>query len=127
MGAPLAHQKETGQSTSSRVTGAYKNIAKYQFITAEMIAEDLQRDQSTTRKRCLALYEANYLNRVQRICSHPMCISLVRKARRRRSPADNIPEFRFIKSKSKLLIDHDLEITSFTANWKRRFTTPGTS
>jgi hypothetical protein len=91
----------------------YQLIAKYQFVTAEMASDILGRDPSTVRKRFLALYEAGWLNRARRDEMSPYVYFLDEKGALEAARIGFLPEPRFIKSKSSLLVNHDLEITMF--------------
>jgi hypothetical protein len=96
-------------------------VAKLQFVTAEMAAADLKRDPSTVRKRFLALYEAGYLNRSQRDKLAPFVYFLGEHGAYEAARLGYIPEVRFIKSKSRLIINHDLEITMFHRELEKQF------
>ena len=99
----------------------YALVAKYQFVTAEMAAMDLKRDPSTVRKRFLALYESGYLNRSQRDKLAPFVYFLGEHGAYEAARLGYIPEVRFIKSKSRLIINHDLEITMFHRELEKQF------
>ena len=82
-------------------------------MTAELAAVMLKRDESTTRKRFLGLYQAGYLNRTRRDLVAPYVYFLGEKGAQEAARLGYLPEVRFIKAKSRILINHDLEITMF--------------
>jgi hypothetical protein len=91
----------------------YEAVARYQFITAEILSELTKRDHKTIQKRLQFLYEANYLNRQRRDELAPYCYFLSEKGAQEAVRLGALPEVRFIKAKSRMIISHDLEITLF--------------
>jgi hypothetical protein len=71
------------------------------------------RDHKTIQKRLQFLFEAGYLNRQQRDKLAPYVYFLGEKGGREAARLGYLPEVRWIKAKSRILINHDLEITKF--------------
>jgi len=91
----------------------YRHVAKYQFLTAAQMTELTGRDHKTIQKRLQFLFEAGSLNRQQRDKLAPYVYFLAEKGGREAARLGFLPELRFIKGKSRILINHDLEITKF--------------
>jgi hypothetical protein len=99
--------------TLKRDDDIYRAVARYQFITAEILTELTGRDHKTIQKRLQFLYEANYLNRQRRDELAPYAYFLSEKGAQEAVRIGSLPELRFIKAKSRMIISHDLEITYF--------------
>jgi hypothetical protein len=100
-------------NTEKRDGGIYRVVAKYQFPTAEIIAEETGRDLKTVQKRLQSLYESGYLNRQRRDMVSPYIHFFSEKGAQEALTLGHLAELRFTKGKSKLRVDHDLEITYF--------------
>jgi hypothetical protein len=79
------------------------------------------RDHKTIQKRLQFLFEAGYLNRQQRDKLAPYVYFLAEKGGREAARLGFLQEVRFIKTKSRILINHDLEITKFHLTLERAF------
>jgi hypothetical protein len=88
-------------------------VAKFQFITVEMVAEDLKRNEISVRRRMLGLYQAGILNRSRRDKLSAYAYFLGEKGSAIAVSQGALAEPRWTKSKSSILINHDLEITMF--------------
>jgi Replication-relaxation len=91
----------------------FKFVAEYQFITPEIMAECTGRDLKTIQKRMQYLCEANYLNRQRRDRLSPFVYFLGEEGAKLAYELGYIPILRFIKKKSAMTINHDLDITNF--------------
>jgi hypothetical protein len=113
--SPLAADQKRNRRLYTR-SGDFpilSQVAKHQFVTVEMVAEDLQRNIISVRRRMLALYQAGILNRARRDKLAPFVYFLSEKGSAIAVGHGSLFEPRWIKSKSSLLIPHDLEITMF--------------
>jgi len=88
-------------------------LAVYQFLTVEQLAEICKRNIIAVRRRCLSLYSANVLNRARRDKLAPYVYFLGEEGAKTAYERGYLPDPHFVKSKSSLLIPHDLEITNF--------------
>ena len=91
----------------------FQSVASYQFVTVEMVAEDTERNVIAVRRRMLSLYQAGYLNRARRDKLAPYVYFLSEKGSDEALRYGHLNEPRYIKSKSSILVPHDLEITIF--------------
>jgi Replication-relaxation len=99
----------------------YQAIAKFQFLTAEHIANLTGRDHKTIQKRLQMLTEAKLLNRQRRDEMAPYVYFLAEKGGHVAYSQGYLPEVRWIKGKSRILINHDLEITEFHLALEKAF------
>lgn len=78
-----------------------------------MVAEDARRNIIAVRRRMLHLFEAGFLNRARRDKLAPYVYFLSEKGSAEALKYGHLTEHRYIKSKSSILVPHDLEITIF--------------
>lgn len=97
-----------------------KSVADCQFVTVEMVAEDTQRNIIAVRRRMLQLYEAGYLNRSRRDKLAPYVYFLSEKGSEEALTYGHVTAPRYIKSKSSILVPHDLEITIFHRTLRKK-------
>jgi hypothetical protein len=90
-----------------------KSVADDQFVTVEIVAEDAKRNIISVRRRMLSLYRAGILNRARRDRFSAWLYFLSEKGSALALTFGVQAELRFIKSKSSILVPHDLEITLF--------------
>ena len=88
-------------------------FAKYTFLTSEQASAILGRGLDTVQKRFKVLYQAGYLNRVQESLIQPYVYFLDREGAKRASDLGELESPRYIESKSRMIVNHDLEITNF--------------
>lgn len=119
---PEAEAKRSRSVYTSRADlPLYKLFAKYQYLTVEMAAKLLPRDIGATQRRLLALYRAARLGRVSPsedrnmsvIGTPPFVYFLDKKGGTIAADLGYLPEPRWIDSKSRMTIGHDLEITKY--------------
>jgi hypothetical protein len=82
-------------------------------VTAEHVSSLTGRDHKTIQKRLQMLFEAGMLNRQRRDEMAPYVYFLAEKGGLEAARLGYLPEPRFTKAKSRILINHDLEITKF--------------
>jgi hypothetical protein len=111
--AAVAPKRNRRLYTRSGDSGILQDVAKYQFVTVEMVAEDLARNIIAVRRRMMQLYQAGMLNRVRRDKLAPYVYFLSEKGSEEALRRGHLHEPRYINSKSPLLVSHDLEITMF--------------
>jgi hypothetical protein len=98
-----------------------KAFANYQFLTVELAAQVLQRNEIAVRRRLRNLFEGGILNRVtasgERSLPHlspePFVYFLDEKGGTQAAGLGYLPSPRWIESKSRMTVSHDLEITKF--------------
>jgi hypothetical protein len=97
-----------------------KSVADCQFVTVEMVAEDAKRNVIAVRRRMLSLYQAGFLNRSRRDKLAPYVYFLSEKGSDEALKHGHLNEPRYIKSKSSILVPHDLEITIFHRTLRKK-------
>jgi hypothetical protein len=97
-----------------------QSVAIYQFVSVEMVAEDVKRNIIAVRRRMLSLYQAGVLNRARRDKLAPYIYFLSEKGSEDCLKRGLLNEPRYITSKSSLLVSHDLEITLFHRELEKR-------
>ena len=97
-----------------------QSVADCQFVTVEMVAEDTKRNVIAVRRRMLQLYQAGLLNRARRDKLAPFVFFLSEKGAAEAMNYGHLTEPRFIKSKSSILVPHDLEITQFHRTLRKK-------
>ena len=90
-----------------------KAAARYQFLTVEQTAAAAKRNVIAVRRRMLGMYDAGILNRARRDKLAPYVYFLAEKGSATCVERGYLSEPRWIKSKSSLIVSHDLEITNF--------------
>jgi hypothetical protein len=85
-----------------------------------MVAEDTKRNIIAVRRRMLHLFEAGFLNRARRDKLAPYVYFLSEKGAAEALRHGHITEPRYIKSKSSILVPHDLEITMFHRTLRKK-------
>jgi hypothetical protein len=97
-----------------------KAVADCQFVTVEMVAEDTKRNVIAVRRRMLQLFQAGFLNRARRDKLAPYVYFLSEKGSHEALRYGHLAEARFTKSKSSILVRHDLEITMFHRTLRKK-------
>ena len=98
-----------------------KAFSRYQFLTVELASQILQRNEIAVRRRLRNLFEGGILNRVtasgERSLPHlspePFVYFLDEKGGNQAAALGYLPSPRWIESKSRMTVSHDLEITKF--------------
>jgi hypothetical protein len=85
-----------------------------------MVAEDTKRNVIAVRRRMLHLFEAGILNRARRDKLAPYVYFLSEKGSDEALRYGHLTEPRHIKSKSSILVPHDLEITIFHRTLRKK-------
>jgi hypothetical protein len=91
----------------------YAAFAKYTYLTAEQSVIILGRGLDTVQKRFQVLFEAGILNRVRESLVDPYVYFLDRDGAKRACDLGELETPRYITSKSRMIVNHDLEITKF--------------
>ena len=90
-----------------------QRVANYQFLTVEQMAELLERNVISTRRRMMQLYRAGFLNRAQEHLNAPYAYFLAEKGGRKAAELGFLPSPRWTDRKDPHHVAHDLTITEF--------------
>lgn len=109
-----AEQKRNRRTYTLRADDAiFAAFAKYPFLTCEQASRILGRGLDTVQKRFKVLYQAGLLNRVQESLIQPFVYFLDREGAKRACDLGELAKPRCVMSKSRLIVNHDLEISTF--------------
>jgi len=118
---PAAQKRDRRLYTRKSDADILKAFASYQFLTVELASQVLKRNEIAVRRRLRNLFDGGILNRVtasgERSLPHlspePFVYFLDEKGGIQAAELGYLPSPRWIESKSRMTISHDLEITKF--------------
>ncbi len=111
--APSERRKDRRIYSLKADEAIYSAFAKYTYLTAEQAVLILGRGLDTVQKRFQVLHEAGHLNRVREDLISPFVYFLDREGAKKACDLGELATPHYISSKSRMIVNHDLEITKF--------------
>jgi hypothetical protein len=109
-----SERKRDRRTYSLRADAAiYAALAKYTYLTVGQATGILGRNPETVQKRFQVLHLAGHLNRVRESLVPPYVYFLDREGARLACDLGELAAPHYVTSKSRMIVNHDLEITKF--------------